>query len=363
MLICGIPVFRLSRESVAKEIDALLNQNMEIKCNQTLGRDFTIESLKRDGYKAIYAAIGAHHSKKLGIPGEDVEGVIPGIRFLKAYNLHGAEMARGKVGIIGGGDGAMDAARVAIRQRDVEEVTIYYRRTRSEMPAIKEEVEAALFEGIKIEFLVAPVGIKSKDGKLKAVVFQRNELSDRDETGRFRPVPIPGSEVEVLMDTLIAAISEEPDYEAMADLKLKGNRLVVNPESWVTSEEGVFGGGDATTGPSTVIGSVAAGKNAAVMIDRYLSGRQMRKLTFVALPTAYVPPVESEEEAEFTGRMPSCHISAAAREKNYNEVDLCPTEQMVLCEARRCLRCDLEFTRPQERETALPASEQGRGCA
>jgi NADH-quinone oxidoreductase subunit F len=347
MLVSAIPEYRLPRTTLQKEIDSLLNENVEIKYNQSLGKDFTVESLKKEGYSVVYVAIGSHRSKKLGLPGDDAEGILPGIQFLKAYNLHGQEIAKGRVGIIGGGNSALDAARVAIRQKGVDEVTVFYRRTRGEMPAYAEEIDAALEEGIKIETLVAPVGVKSTKGKLTGIEFQRNELGERDDSGRARPVPLKGSEFVAELDTLVVAISEEPETETLNGLKTsKWGSLVINPESYITNEPGVFGGGDVVTGPSTVIEAIAAGKNAAIMMDRYLSGKQLRKLSSVILPTVYVAPVSSEDEGEALGRIHPEHLPVEARVKNFKEVDLCPSENHALCEARRCLRCDIEFTQP-----------------
>jgi NADH-quinone oxidoreductase subunit F len=348
MLVCGIPEYRLPRATLGKEISSLLNDNIELKCNQALGRDFTLDSLSKGGYAAIYVATGAHKSKRLGLPGEDIDGVIPGIRFLKAYNLEGKELARGRVGIVGGGNSALDAARVAVRQKDVTEVTIFYRRGQGEMPAYEEEIQAALDEGVKIVPLVAPVGIETEGGRLAAVRFVRNELGERDASGRARPVPVPGSEHSVELDTLIAAISEEPESELLAGLTVsKWGSLVVNEETYQAGRPGVFGGGDVVTGPNTVIESVAAGKEAAVMIDRFLSGKQLKSIPQVKLPSVYVEPVAVEDDGAPARRLSPPHLDPARRKKNFCEVELCAAENGALCEARRCLRCDIEFTEPQ----------------
>ena len=348
MLVCAIPAYRLPRETLQKEIDSLLNENVELRLNQALGRDFTIESLQKDGYKAIYVATGSHKSKKLGLEGEDASGVIPGIKFLKAYNLDGKELAKGRVGIIGGGNSALDAARVAMRQQAVSDVTIFYRRTRAEMPAYAEEIDAALEEGIKVVELVAPSALKVEGGKLKAVEFIKNELGERDSSGRARPVPVKGSEYTVELDTLIAAISEDPESESLAGLSVaKNGALVVSKENFTAGRAGVFGGGDVVTGPNTVIDSVAAGKNAAVMVERYLSGRQMKVLKRVKLPTVYIEPAaEAEEGGEPAHRVEHALLAAQERQKNFCEVELCPDAAAAQCEARRCLRCDVEFTQP-----------------
>jgi NADH-quinone oxidoreductase subunit F len=349
MLRAGIPAYRLPREVLDREIEALLNENLELRTGVSLGVDFTVDGLLAEGYKAVYLSLGSHRSKRLGISGEDSEGVVPGIRFLRAWNLDGETLARGRVGVVGGGNSAIDAARVAIRQPGVSSVTIYYRRSEAEMPAHQEEIDAAREEGIKIETLVTPVGISAPGGRLAAATMQRQELGPRDESGRRRPVPIPGSEREVPLDYLVIAISEEPEVQTLGDAlrTTKRGTLEINPESRLTSKPGVFAGGDMVTGPNTVIDSIAAGKKAAEMIDRYLTGKQLRMLPRVALPTVYVEPVESgEEEGGVVPRVASPHMPAVERKGNFAEVELSVTEAAAVCEARRCLRCDLDFTRP-----------------
>jgi NADH-quinone oxidoreductase subunit F len=348
MLVCGIPEYRLPRNTLSKEINSLLNENTTLLCGKTLGRDFTVESLLADGYKAVYLAIGSHKSQRLGVPGEEIEGVIPGIKFLKGHNIEGKALAKGKVGIIGGGNSAFDAARVALRQKDVTEVTVFYRRTKEEMPAHHEEISAAVEEGVKIIELVAPTDLVSENGKLTGVKFVKNALGDRDKSGRPRPVPIAGSEFIAPIDTLVVAISEKPEIEALADMSIsKGGTLVINEESRSAGKQGVFGGGDVVTGPNTVIDSIAAGKAAATMIDRYLTGRQLKVIPRVKLPTVYVEPVSPpDEDQEQTARVEPMLIDVAARKKNFREVEQCVTESHAICEAKRCLRCDIEFTQP-----------------
>ena len=349
MLVAGIPAYRLPRQVLDKEIQALLNQNITIEYGKSLGRDFTIKDLKGRGYQAVYVSTGSHKSKDLGLPGSEAKGILQGIEFLKAFNLQHKELAKGRVGIVGGGNSALDAARVAIRQEGVTDVTIFYRRTRGEMPAYAEEIDAALEEGIHLETLVAPMSVKAENGKLVGIEFQRNELGEKDDSGRARPVPIPGSEFVAELDTLVVAISEQPEADILDGLKSKSwGGLVINPESYLTSVEGVFGGGDVVSGPSTVIEAIAAGKNAAVMIDRFVQGKQLKALPVVSLPREYVPPFGSgeEEEGEAVSRVHPPLLPVEARVKNFREVDLCLSEEHALCEARRCLRCDIEFTQP-----------------
>ena len=348
MLTAAIPEYRLPREVLNKEIAALLNDHIQVFYQQALGRDFTIDHLLRDGYRAVFVATGCHRSKRLGLPGEDSAGILPGIQFLKAYNLQGKSLARGRVGIIGGGNSAMDAARAAIRQPGVESVTVYYRRTRQEMPAYAHEIATAVEEGVVIEELVAPVTVHSRDGHLTGLRFIRNRLGDRDPSGRQRPVAIEGSDFDVNLDTLIVAISEDPDTDGFDGVgRTSWGTISVNPESLTTSQPGVFAGGDVVNGPNTVITAIAAGKQAAVMIDRYITGKVLKLIPKVKLPSVYVEPISSEEEESGEAvRLEPPTISPVQRRECFAEVELCPSEQTALAEARRCLRCDLDFTQP-----------------
>ena len=349
MLTGAIPAYRMPREVLQKEIDALLNENIEVKLGCALGKDFTAESLLADGFKAVYLATGSHQSKKLDLAGEDAKGVIHGISFLKAHNLHGKELAKGRVGIIGGGNSAMDAARVAFRQKGAKSVAMFYRRTRGEMPAYKEEVEAGLAEGITIEELVAPVAVHVKDGKLTGVRFIRNRLGEVDSSGRQRPVPVKGSEFDVELDTLIIAISEEPETAGLENLaKTRWGTLAAHAESYATDKPGIFAGGDVVFGPSTVIGAIAAGKTAAMMIDRYVKGRLLKVLPKVTLPSVYIPPFQVPDEDDApVARAHGPELPVEQRRCSFAEVELCLQEPAALGEARRCLRCDLEFTEPE----------------
>ena len=350
MLISAIPEYRLPRDLLHREIAQLMNANVELKYDQTLGKDFTLDDLLgRQGFKAVYLALGSHQSKRMGVPGEDVkEGLVPGIQFLKAHNLHRRRLAKGRVGVIGGGNSALDAARVAFRHPGVTGVTVLYRRTQAEMPAYAEEIEAALAEGIEIRTLVAPVEVLSKDGRLTGIKLQHCKLGEPDASGRRQPVPVPGSEHDLELDTLIVAISEEPEREGLSGLNVrKGGTLLVNAESYLTSRPGVFAGGDVVTGPSTVVDAIAAGKNAARMISKYVSGQLLKTLPKVKLPTVYVEPVEAAAEGEAAPeRVHQPELAVEARRYNFAEVELCVSEDQARTEARRCLRCDLHFTRP-----------------
>ncbi|MBU2439153.1 MAG: FAD-dependent oxidoreductase, partial [Acidobacteria bacterium] len=347
MLAIGIPEHRLPRSILKSDIDYILKSGVSLKTNMALGRDFSLDDLFKDTFEAVFIAVGAHKSMKMEIPGEDAEGVFPGMEYLTQVNL-GKKINLGqKVAIVGGGNAAIDAARVAMRNKDTTEVTILYRRTRKEMPAYEEEIEAALEEGIDIQFLVAPVRILTKNGKMTGVDCIRMKLGDMDSSGRRRPVPMEGSEYTIAVDALISAIGEKPDV-SFADEKtgLKISRwqtIVADEETLVTNRKGVFTGGDAMTGPSSVVKAIGAGKNAAVSINLFLQDKPLAKQYELHRPSQFIPPIElTEEEVENALRPQMPRLSVEKRDKNFNEVDLGLDELMAVREARRCLRCELE---------------------
>ena len=372
MLASCIPAYRLPRSILRREIQSLLDDGIALQCGSMLGRDFTIGDLFAQGFRAVFLAMGANKSWRLDLRGEELQGVYPSMEFLKAFNLRGEELAGGHVGIIGGGNSAVDAARVAIRQENVQSVTLLYRRTDQEMPAYAEEVEAAVEEGIRLETLVSPVKIRyietamregvrvetgvtpvriySQQGRLVGIECIRNRLGEVDASGRRQPVPVPGTEFTVSLNTLIVAIGERPDSECLASMGLeldKTGRLRADPATLSTSRPGVFAGGDLVTGPNTVVEAIAAGKKAAGAIDRYLRGQPLKEPPSVSLPAVFLEPAAGgEEEAPEAGRVEPPTIPVESRRKNYAEVELALSEEMAAAEARRCLRCDLRFTQP-----------------
>ncbi len=358
MLICGIPSYRLPRETINKEIECILNENITVKCNTALGKNISVDSLMKDGYQAVLLSMGAHKSKLLEIENEDIEGVYPSIEFLKAFNLKGESLARGTVGIIGGGNSALDAARMALRQQDVEKVIILYRRTREEMPAFAEEIEAADQELIEIRTLVSPTRIIHEGGRMTGLEFVRNELGDPDASGRRRPVAIKGSEDTITLNTLIVAIGEDSGIDAIGPAKSSGihttdhNTVKINPRTMVTNRPGVFAAGDVVTGPNTAVEAIAAGKRAAGKIVRYLLKKNLDEpVTRWNLPTVYIEPVVFEgDETPELNRVETPRASVEWRKRNFAEVEVSLSAQEAAREARRCLRCDLEFTKPREEE-------------
>ncbi len=361
MLTSGIPSYRLPRDVIKKEIDALIDKNITLHTNSVLGKDITIDGLFDQGYSAIFLAMGAHKSKLLNIEGENLKGVFPAIEFLKAFNLKGKNLAKGRVGVIGGGDSAIDAARVSLRQKDVKSVTLLYRRTRQEMPALQHEIDAAIEEGVNLVTLVSPIKIESENDKLSGVKFIKNKLGDVDSSGRRNPVPIPGSEEFMFFDTLIITIGDTPDVDYISSMNINVNKwgtLIVDEETLQTNRDGVFAGGDVVTGPNTVVDAIAAGKKTAIMIDRYLMKEELKQPPEIRLPKVYVPPVEVSDEETKRVTLPT--IPVDERKSSLNEVELTLSVKEATYEARRCMRCDLEFIHDQtkDKKSELIESEE-----
>ncbi len=291
VLMYGIPEFRLPKEIVNREIDNLQQMGVKIEVNKVIGQLFTVDDLLEHGYDAVFIGTGAGLPRFLGIPGEGLNGVYSANEFLTRTNLmrayrfpeYDTPIKVGKrVITIGGGNVAMDAARTALRL-GAEESIIVYRRSEAELPARAEEIEHAKEEGIQFLFLTNPVSFLGEDGRIVGARCIRMELGEPDESGRRRPVPIPGSEFTIETDTAIIAIGNEPHPlvpRTTPGLKLnRWGNIIADPETGQTSKEGVFAGGDIVTGAATVIQAMGAGKRAAVAIDRYLKqkGAQKRK--------------------------------------------------------------------------------------
>ena len=344
MLAVGIPDYRLPKDTLQEDIDFITGLGVEIKTNTPIGKELTLNDLLEQGYKAIFIAAGAHKGQRLGIPGEDVEGVFDGVSFLKDMNLGKKVKIGSKIAVIGGGNVAIDAARAALRL-GAEEVSIIYRRSREEMPANVEEIEEAEQEGVKITYLAAPTKVIGGNGKVKAMQCLRMELGEFDASGRRRPIPIEGSEFDIDVDTIIAAIGQAPDLSFLPidsgfDIT-KGQTFVVDPVTLATNQPGIFAGGDLVTGPDTVIEAMAAGERAAISIDRYLQGKSMTE-DRLRQPERRVEIPRAMEELEEKGRIGVPTLSLRERLGGFEEVNLGYSEERAIEEARRCLRCDLE---------------------
>ena len=344
MLAVGIPEYRLPKGILKSEVGAVTRLGVDIRLNTPID---DIESLLKDGYRAVFLAIGAHRGDKMGIPGEDLEGIYDAIEFLKEANL-GNEIKVGKrVAVVGGGNSAVDAARVALRI-GAKEAHIFYRREKKDMPAIIEEIDATEEEGVHFHFLTVPTRVLGKSGKVAGLECIRMELKEFDRSGRRTPYPIEGSEYTVDVDTLIEAIGQRPDTSFIKDdgIKLgRGGTIPADPRTLATERNGVFAGGDAVTGPQTVIEAIAAGQRAASSIKMYLEGRKLSPLVErdgykpIAIPSLQ----PTEEETRERPRVQAAEIPVSDRRGSFKEIVLPYSPEEAREEASRCLRCDLDI--------------------
>ena len=347
MMRVGIPAYRLPRDVLNYEIDEILKLGIELKLNQPI-RD--INGLFAEGYSAVFLAIGAHEPQKLGIPGEDAEGVFHGVPFLRAVSL-GEDVRLGeRVVIVGGGNTAVDTARTA-RRLGSREVTIAYRRGREEMPANPWEVDDAEAEGVQLHLLTQPVEVLSNNGHVSGVRCVRMRLGEPDASGRRRPIPIEGSEFVIPCDTMVAAVAQAPEISFLdPDHGLEITRwgtFAVDSQTLATNRPGVFAGGDSAAGPGALIEAIAAGRRGALSIDRYL--REAPLLTPRELTPLPVAELSDEDVAEMLARgevdlRPRVEIPTAPvdeRLRDFREVELVLTEEQARAEALRCLRCGL----------------------
>jgi formate dehydrogenase beta subunit len=352
MAAVGIPDYRLPRDVLQYEIDVIRTLGVEIEYNTRVGNDITVEEIKAQGYKALFIAVGAHLSKKMRLEGEDAgyEGFVKGVDFLR-------DVALGKIGedayggkkllVVGGGNVAIDCVRTAFRVGFVDS-NIVYRRSRAEMPADEVEIVDAEKEGVTFHFLTLPKRIITEDNVVKGVECIKMELGEPDESGRRRPVEIEGSEYVVETDVLIPAIGQDVDLSLLPDgttiEKTKWNTIVVDEDSFMTREGGIFSGGDCVTGPDVLIGALAAGYDAAIAIDQSLRGAQIklpdyrRKEKVVGQVGIY----DQNEKIGIAGGVPMStmdHLPADTRIHTFDEVERGFTHEAALREAERCLRC------------------------
>ena len=338
MLRAGIPAYRLPRKTLDDEIDMVKNLGVEIKTNTQVE---SIDRLFKDGYQAVLVATGAHQGIKMGVEGEDHPNVMECIDFLRDVNFGKKVKLGDSVVVIGGGNAAIDSARTALRLGS-KEVTILYRRTRAEMPADAVEVEEAIKEGVKIEFLAAPKKVFSKNGTVTLENI-RMKLGAPDASGRPRPEPIEGSEFKVDVDSVIAAIGQRPDVPKQFELETgKGNIIVADPDTMATAKEHVFSAGDAVTGPASVVEAVRTGKQAAISIDKSLGGKGVLPIEEIKVKDLTSRRTFIERQAEESKRVEMPSLSVEDRLKGFDEVELGLTEEMAIVEGRRCWRCDLE---------------------
>jgi NADH-quinone oxidoreductase subunit F len=339
MLVQAIPAYRLPREIVAREVRMIENMGVEILTDQALGRDFSLKSLRAEGCQAVFLAVGAPVGIELGIPGDSAEGIIDALSFLRNYNTRGSVPVGKRVVVIGGGNSAIDAARTAVRL-GAEQVTVVYRRSREMMPAYKEEIEEAIHEGVELQLLTSPVAIEVESDRVVGVRCKPMRLGEFDRSGRRRPEE-GGEPFVVPADQVLVAIGQQLDPQGFCDdvsLETRNNGYIISdPVSGQTSEKWIFAGGDAVSGPSSVVEAVAAGERAAVGIDRFLTGkdhafwRDLQEVDTFFDPDA--SPVDAPRE-----QLPL--IPVERRRNNFDEVEQPWREPVAIRQAQRCLRCD-----------------------
>jgi formate dehydrogenase beta subunit len=347
MMVVGIPEYRLPRDIAEVEIEAIRKLGVEIKTGVEIGKDITTEQLRKEGYQYIFISIGAHECKKLGIEGEDLEGVYPGVDFLREVRL-GKKVNLGKrIAVIGGGNVAIDAVRTA-RRLGAEEAFIIYRRRREEMPAHQEEIKDCEAEGIQIQTLTNPKRIIGENGKVKAIECLKVTLGEPDASGRPHPMPVEGTEFLLEVDGVIPALGQESDWaclgpECVCTLSEWGT-MKVNPFTLQTDDPTLFAGGDAVLGPQSLIEATAMGKKAALSIDRFINDQPLESdndedfdklLKFIKVydPDEGIGNVEKRERKQPTQLPPDTRIST------FDEVEQGFLSPKAVAEAERCLRC------------------------
>ncbi|MGD9248889.1 MAG: FAD-dependent oxidoreductase [Desulfobacteraceae bacterium] len=345
----GIPEYRLPDKVLDWEIEGILNLGIDVHYNTQLGKDFTIDSLREQGYEAIFMGIGAWKDYTLGIDGEDAEGVWQGINFLSTVANHPEKSipVGRRAAVVGGGNSAIDCVRTLLRL-GCEKVYIVYRRTRKEMPANEVEIVASEHEGIQFQFLAAPTKvIKDDQGRVKGLEYLQMELGEPDASGRRRPVPIEGSETILDVDMLISAISQQPDISFLEKEKEKDNIAITRWSTFDNDEETLqcslpylFTGGDVATGPSLVVDAIGAGRRAARSIHQYITGEQikgsaksLRKKHIAESLFETVPGVEKKR------RTPMPELEVDERIHSMVEVDQVISEEDAAYESNRCLDC------------------------
>jgi NADPH-dependent glutamate synthase beta subunit-like oxidoreductase len=346
MLLVGIPRYRLPKEVIDREVEMIRSLGVTFSFNTRFGQDISLQQMKNEGTEAFFFAIGAHTSFKLGISGEqEFSQVHEAIDFLKRVALGETSPPGRRVAVVGGGNVAIDAARTCLRL-GCAEVTLAYRRTQDEMPADHEEVEQALEEGVRFSLMTIPMAIEGEAGRVSALGCIRAKMVQSDDSGRKSPKPIPGSDFRIEADAIISAIGQRVDRQGMSELdRLTWSRrdtIMVHGATMETNIPGVFAGGDAVTGPATVVEAIGAGKRAAQAIDRYLRG----------VPQPVMPPVPVRRsriafspigaDAKSALRRPEMPLLAIDRRKTtFQQVELGYSEEVARNEAQRCLRCDI----------------------
>jgi heterodisulfide reductase subunit A len=342
MVRVGIPEYRMPRDVLSADIKYIQKLGVDIKTNARVGEQVKLDELRRS-YQAVLVAAGAHRSLKLGVPGEDSPGVVHGVDFLREVNLGKKVDIGARVIVVGGGNTAVDAARVARRLGST--VSVLYRRSREEMPANAAEVAAAEEEGIEITLLATPTKVVTEGGRVRKIECIRMSLGEPDASGRRRPVPVEGSEFTLDVDTLVPALGQAPDLEFAKELGLETSgrgTLQVDQATLVTNVDGIFASGDVVTGPLMVIDAMAAGRKAASSIGRYLKGEALAvEAEENAEPRKpdedEIATLKQEHPEQARARMPE--LPAEQRVSKFDEVELGFSLAQAQEEAKRCLSC------------------------
>jgi len=342
MLRMAIPDYRLPKDVLDRDIRNITALGVEVRTHCEV---HSLEELQNEGYDAIFLATGTHASRMMGIEGEDLEGVMGCMEFLTQVNEHRPIDLTGKrVLVIGGGNAALDSARAALRL-GAAEVTLQYRRSRAEMPAFPEEIDAAEKEGVRLSFLTLATRFLGEGGRVRAVQSIEMQLGEPDDTGRRRPIPIPGSEFILPVDLAIVAIGLAPvSSPLLSALHLTKERtILVDQETLQTNVPYVFAGGDAVLGPSIIVNAIGHGRRAAHSIDQMLSGEGVSRIPFVL----HKKPVISKSEVLARGgyqlatSLPKKELPVEERIGNFREVELPLTPEEAIQDARRCLHCSI----------------------
>jgi NADPH-dependent glutamate synthase beta subunit-like oxidoreductase/formate hydrogenlyase subunit 6/NADH:ubiquinone oxidoreductase subunit I len=338
MLRWGIPSYRLPRNILDGEIREILALGVELKCNTRVGKEISLEELSRE-FDAIFLAAGAQQSAPLGISGESAEGCFGAVEFLRAHHLSQTVGVGKRVAVVGGGNSAIDSARTALRLG--AEVTMFYRRERHDMPAQEAEIAAAEAEGVRIEYRVGPTRVLTQGGKVSGIELIRMEPGEKDDSGRRRPMPIPGSEFRAGADIILSATGQSTSLDFLTDgsgVAVDRNTIRVD-DGLKTRNPKIWAGGDVVTGPSTVVSSMAHGRIAAGKIIEHLTGHPSR---FAELPVRLRGVGEYPTISEDLPQQPRQEMplrQPKVRRRDFEEVGLGLTADQVIAEARRCLQC------------------------
>jgi NADPH-dependent glutamate synthase beta subunit-like oxidoreductase/NAD-dependent dihydropyrimidine dehydrogenase PreA subunit len=364
MMAIGIPDYRLPRETLQADINRILDLGVELRLDTAMGRDFQLSDLEGQGYKAVFLSTGAPRSRRLGVAGDELPGVVPATVFLKQVNLGEPVRLGGEVVVVGGGSTAMDAARSAIR-RGASHVTVLYRRGRAEMPAQPEEIEAAEHEGIAIVTGTIVTEVVARDGRAAAVRTQRQAPpSTPAGTSKAAWVPVAGSEGELAVSTVLVAIGEEPDPSILppgTGIEVSAwAGIVADPRTAATGRAGVFAGGDVVSGPKTIIDAVASGRRAAGAMHEFLSGAKNGEAEIFSV-VRYATPPEPRLRLDLAerprARQPLPLLDPTTLGTSHPGFD----EAAARAEAARCFRCDAVYRCPTVEVVAGRGPADGPG--